>query len=206
MSCSGPFTYYLADTLIESSQSVTCQGSVTIPGYTTPGTTICYWDKISCGTWKKTGDCKTEWTDCYYYNGIELWPSIYVDGSATVNTTLGASEIITFTTEGPSASVTTTLTINSVVLTLSVSGITESFTIADTIVCYANSSGQFSATIALLPISGSNSGVSWSVDTDLLLCPTPSEGDAWLNLSCSFTVSEEGYSSTATMTLPITEA
>jgi hypothetical protein len=200
MNCTAPFVYSVSDTIITSSQSSICEGSVTIPGYSTPSVTSCVW--WSCGTWKKTGDCSCK--DSETIPGIEIWPDIYVAASATVNTTFGTDAVVSFTTSGPSQDFSETITIDSVDITLTALGVTSSFTIADEIELEVSSSGAFSASILLLPVEGDFEGAKWTLDTTLILCPEPSGGTAWLNLQCSISLSYEGYSTSVSFEMPIT--
>jgi hypothetical protein len=203
MSCSSPFEYeFVEETdIITSSQSVTCKGSTSIPQCKVPGHQVCLSYDESC--W--FSGCSGHWSDCYWVDEVVLWPELNIKGSATVNTIFGSSEDVSFSLEGPSQTYTTTLTIDSVVLKLTVNGTSSSFKIADSIECEYNSDGDFSATIKLSSIGGTYEGVNWSVDSSLLLCPKPEGGVSWLNLQSSFTLSELGCTASVTFEMPITD-
>ena len=218
MSCSSAFAYSVTDTteLISSSQSVSCKGSVTVPSYSVPGVKMCAWYPSGWGSfsckwdvkWKKSLKCDwgvVKWSQsCWTTPSVQIWPSTTISGAATVDTKMSTDEVVTYNQSGPSQTYTYTLTIDSIYLTVTVAGLSINYTIANDINCVADSDGSFSATIDLTGFTYNYSGVSASFTNTILLCPTPSGGAAWLNVTSNISFSYLGYSANASLLMPIT--
>jgi len=216
--CDGGFSYSVAYTTfaISSNQSASCAGTLTIDSYSIPGYTMCCWYPVwggsKCCKWGWDVDCSwkkfIKWDQsCWTTPSIEIWPTTTITGSTSMSTTMTWAQTISYTTDGPSSGETTSLTINSLIFSINIDGVAASWNIANGgIQCQADQDGNFSATINLDTISSSYDGIGYTWNNSLLLCPKPSDGAAWLNVTATLSFSYDGVTAGGTLVMPITEA
>ena len=222
MSCGSVFTYVDAAYLILYQNTISFNGAITLPGYTTPGTSGChtYWHPAhsscdsntcvgcACG-WSRCNCCWTVcngWTwvsgyttqgSCWSNPGTQLWPTtnIGVSASIPIEVEAGAGFMMTQDTP-PTPFEAASVVINGFDIVLSLDGNSTTLNIPCR-VTLKETNGSFSADVALYSLTSSidDSGITFTLDMDvsLLFCLTPVNGAGWVNLVLATTYSVDFF-------------
>jgi len=209
MSCSSPFVYQEAASIIITNQNVSCSGSYTLQGYTTKwgGGSWCIGcadTKSSWGGWRNWElKTKTTWDDCcwgidYPTWSIELWPTITFTGDVSIPFEFQSEEGVEITVSAPlepyQAQI---ITLNECDLSFGVDGIIYSINIIPTPIDIEEENGEFSINIPLGSYESSEKlwdiDYELSLDVELQFCLDPVAPVGWINLviNCTLSASEK---------------
>jgi len=209
MSCSSPFKVSSGVTFAEEDDSINYQGSVTVSGYSIPGTKICDWVWVPttwsckcfggcvCGGWNPkmcwpTGGTFETWS-CWTTPSIEVFPNLTFDYNLTIPMTFEIQTGESITVSGsPTGYITNKIVITDFDCAFTVNGTGFNLSVPCSITI-SESNGSFSTTyeLATLNENVTADGFTYSMGFtfNLLGCLDPTPPEAWLNLQVSTSMS-----------------
>jgi hypothetical protein len=230
--CDSPFAYDQTLSYSSTGYTLTFEGGTTVQGYSTPSVSLCAPCGYSCtqetclggcicNKWKWCKCCTKlcdawgiDWCDCVN-TSVTLWPTLTISASIDIPMTYELAAGYSITVDTPLEPIeTVSYTFEDFTFNITVNGTTSSITIPCTLEV-SETNGSFETTVPITSISESYSdeGIDYSVDFsfNFLLCLTPENGIAWLNIQVvgSLTASYENIApvtTSFTITCPIVGA
>lgn len=206
MSCSSPFVYQVASSIVTDEYEVGCSGSYTLSSYSVKwgggswclGCSDCKW-----GGWQNL-ELKCKWNKCcweinYPTWNIELWPNITFEASTTIPFEFESEEGVQITVSAPEGEPyqCQSIVLNACDLQFKIDDDEYELNIIPEPITVEEENGQFSINIPLESFSSKTNewGLEYelSIDTSLQFCLNPTPPQGWINLllDCTLSVNDE---------------